>query len=94
MRKSHTCKPQTYPLGMSIVSGLLKAIHPKTAAAGIAGAAVTLIVSAFAAYGHPLGADSTAALTAVAAFLAGWLKPAPTRLVQSGDAQDDGKDAA
>jgi hypothetical protein len=58
------------------IRALISSLHPKVQASALAGAVVTIIVALASAFGHPLNADSTAALTTIAAVVAGWLKPA------------------
>jgi hypothetical protein len=78
---------------MSLLA-VLKAVHPKVAATGLSALAATIIVALLSAAGHAPDPDTSAAITAVVAFVAGWLKPHNAVVEQSGDAQDDGLDAA
>jgi hypothetical protein len=77
-----------------MLKDIARNIHPKVAATGVAGLIATVIVALLSATGHAPDADTSAAIAAVVAFVAGWLKPHNTVLEQSGDAQDDGKAAA
>jgi hypothetical protein len=51
-------------------------VHPKVAAAGVAGAVTTIIVTVAAQLGYTISPDLAALITTLVAIAAGYLKPA------------------
>lgn len=60
---------------MNFLARFARNLHPKVAASGLAGIVATVLVALLSATGHAPDADTSAAIAAVVAFVAGWLKP-------------------